>query len=178
MKAPLIIFCSCLLGVMLFGCSGEGKPVPLGTPQANQGEPLATPDPDNPVLFIDTNVVRDVNPDAYVSRYRFVKINTDALLDKSGEPLELAPGTEITVNLFPDVAYTGVIERSERSDIGYSWVGHLKEIEYSELTLVYTGGIFIGKFAHPGGVYEVSTLGEDLYWVIMIDQLQLPGGEG
>ena len=43
--------------------------------------------------------------------------------------------------------------------------------------MVYTGGVFIGHFASPLEVYEVSLVQDDLYRVILIDQSKFQGGE-
>ena len=107
-----------------------------------------------------------------------VKINRSLLLDDQGQALHLAPDAEVRLNLFPDVSYTGVIERIEQQGDGYSWVGHLKNVDTSELFIVYTAGVFIGHFASPGGVYEVSSAGDDLYRIVMVDQSKLHKQEG
>jgi len=113
-----------------------------------------------------------------VARLRFIRVNYSLLLDANGLPRPLKLGSEITINLFPDVTYTGVIEQVNDDGGVISWTGYLKDVEYSQLTMVYTSGVFIGHFASPAGVYEVSTVGDDLYRVLQIDQQKLQGGEG
>jgi len=105
-----------------------------------------------------------------------VKINFPLLLDDGGRARVFA-GDTITLNLFPDVVYTGVIEQVEGEGDSYTWTGQLKGIEFSGLTMILTNGVFIAKIASPDGVYEVSNIGGDLYRVILIDQGNLPGGE-
>ena len=105
-----------------------------------------------------------------------VKINFPLLLDESGQARELA-GNTITLNLFPDVIYTGVIEQVEGDGDSYTWIGHLKGFDVSGLTMILTNDIFIAKIASPDGVYEVSNIGGDLYRVVLINQGNLPGGE-
>jgi len=104
-----------------------------------------------------------------VVRSRFVKINTELLLDNAGQAREV---DEITLNLFPDVTYVGVIDQVEQNGDGYTWVGTLKGVENSSLFIVFAGGVFIVHVASPEGVYEASNRGGDLYQIIMIP----PGG--
>ena len=55
--------------------------------------------------------------------------------------------------------------------------GYLKGAENSSLTMIYTGGAFIGRFTSPQGMYEVSGAGDDLYLIVEIDQTKYPGGD-
>ncbi len=194
----------CLLVVVLTACRGEQPsavrattPPAEGSPSAQEAppstvamSPSAVRVPSSPVpaspsavqastpaslppagLFFETDAVGKLASAPFIIRSRFVKVNLDLLLDEQGQPRQVK---EITVNPFPDVIYTGVIEQVEPEGDGYSWVGYLKGIAFSRLTMVYTGGVFIAHYASPGGVYEVSTAGADLYQVIQIDQRKLP----
>ena len=154
------------------GCSVESGPPPSPT-QRSTIENSALP---STGLFLDAESPDSPPSAAYVVRSRVVKINMPALLDEKGGARSLT-GDTITLNLFPDVTYTGVIDRIEENGDSYTWLGHLKDVEYSELTMIFTGEVFIAKIASPQGVYEVSNIGEDLYRIILIDQLKLPGGE-
>ena len=108
-----------------------------------------------------------------VERFRFVRIKKKLLLDSAGQALTV---NEITINLFPDVVYVGVIDQVEQDGDGYTWVGTLKGIEDSSLFIVFTSDVFIVHAASPEGVYEVSNIGDNLYRAIKIDQTKLPGG--
>ena len=131
-----------------------------------------------PALFLDAAGGAGGSTGPEVTRARWVKINGSLLLNRRGEPRKLPENAEITINLFPDTTYVGVIERVEEEGGSISWTGHLKDVETSELFIVYAADVFIGHFASPLGVYEVSNTGGDLYEVIQIDQSKLPGGEG
>jgi hypothetical protein len=157
----------CLLAAFSSRCTGEPVQPAL--------DPLET---DSLGLFLDTRSSGPASSEAHVSRSRFVKINFALLLDEEGQVLELPSNTELTLNLFPDVTYSGVIDRVERNGDEFAWTGHLKGIEYSSLTMVFTSGIFLAQIASPAGIYEVSNVGDDLYRVILIDQTKLPGGRG
>jgi hypothetical protein len=105
-----------------------------------------------------------------------VKINFPLLLEESGRARELT-GSTIALNLFPDVTYAGMIEQIEGDGDSYTWIGHLENVEFSQLTMILTNDVFIAKIASPDGVYEVSNIGGDLYRVILINQENFPGGE-
>lgn len=154
------------------GCRAEsGAP-----PSPTQGSTIENSASPATGLFLDAESPDSPPSAAYIVRSRVVKINLPVLLDETGGARSLA-GDTITLNLFPDVTYTGVLDRIEESGDSYTWLGHLKDVEFSELTMIYTGEVFIAKIASPQGVYEVSNIGEDLYRIIQIDQLKLPGGE-
>jgi hypothetical protein len=135
-----------------------------------------TPSPESG-LFIAVDSSRVVTPPAHAARSRIVKVNLRLLLDDNGKPRALGPNAQIVLNLFPDVTYVGVIENMQQEGGGTSWVGHLQGVENSRMYLVYTAGVFIGHFASPAGVYEVSNIGGNLYRIVMIDQSQLQGGD-
>lgn len=129
-------------------------------------------------LFLGVQEEKPPPDEPATARSRWVKINGGLLLDPQGNPRKLPPNTEITINLFPDTSYIGVIEEIREDGGAYTWIGHLKDVDMSELLIVYNAGLFLGHFASPGGVYEVSNAGGDLYLLIQIDQSKLPGGEG
>jgi len=123
-----------------------------------------------PVLFLDSDA--SLPPDPNAARERPVKVDLSVLLRDNGRATGIE---EFTVNLFPDVTYTAVITEVNPDGNGYTWIGYLKDVEYSNLTMVYTGSAFIAQFASPAGVYEVSLAGDDLYRVVLIDQAGFPG---
>src|SRR5687768_14295940 len=160
-----------MFAAIISSCNGEITPTPL---PANQSLPeksaLASGE-----LFLDAETSEEAPSAAYVARSRVVKINIPLLLDENGQARELT-GKKITLNLFPDVNYTGVIEQVEENGDSYTWIGSLQDVEFSTLTIILTEGVFIAKIASPDGVYEVSSIGGDLYRVILINQENL-GGE-
>lgn len=159
MKIQVSLGSLCILVFLLVGCNAETPPAPATftlTPSA---------------LFIDTKTT-EVPTSESTARLRLVGLNLALLLGPEKEALSLEPNAEIVVNLFPNVIYIGVIERIEEDAGSITWLGHLKDIEYSELLMIYTSGIFIGHFASPEGVYEVSSAGGDLYNIVSIDQTE------
>ena len=169
-------------------CAGLAVPVATAprasAPAAGSSAPAATAGPNpsgsSPIpsgLFIPAQYSTTPTPSPSVSRSRFVKINVPLLLSSNGQALPLPANAEIVLNLFPDVVYTGVVEQIQQEGDGYSWVGHLKGLDTSTMTIVYTAGVFAGNFASPAGVYEVSHLSGDLYQVIAVNQSPFQGGD-
>jgi hypothetical protein len=176
------VFSLCLLLAILSGCGGEPTPPPLETAALPTFEQTALPSPMPALtpagLFIEMESAQVITPAPFVIRSRIVKVNRALLLDERGELRILDPNTEITLNLFPDVTYIGVIEHVQQDGDDYSWIGHLKEVEFSQLTILFSAEVFIAHVASPAGVYEVSSVGDDLYQISLIDQTKLQGGEG
>jgi hypothetical protein len=184
-----------LLTALLWGCKQQ-TPVSLATPASAPSStnpatlatpaPLAPPansawpqNPNLPKLFIDVESVNTNTPPPHVAKSRLVKVNLSLLLDEKKQPRTLDANTEMTINLFPEATYIGVIERVEQTNPGsHSWIGHLKGVEYSMLIMVFSGGIFIANISSPHGVYEVSIEEGDLYRIVLIDQSKLRGEEG
>lgn len=140
----------------------------LGGLPANQVQAEAAPG-----LFSEAGnaVPADVRPaDASVVRSRYLHVDQAMLFDASGQPLNKNSLPEVTLNIFPDVAYTGMITALEVNQWGTSWSGNIKGKD-GYFYLVVSEGAFIAHIASPEGVYEVSSAGgDDLYQVIQIDQ--------
>lgn len=159
MRIPAFVWSMSLVAVALSGCDAAHSASPSRTP--------SLPLPGSSLLFADAVSTRQLPSEPQVARSRFVTVNLALLMDEAGRARDVR---EVTLNLFPDVIYQGVIERAEESGGGMSWVGDLKNVEYSHFTMVYIGGVFIGHFASPLGVYEVSIVEDDIYRIILIDQ--------
>lgn len=130
---------------------------------------------DPPALFTDAQSSDTSAPQPYIVRSRFVKVNISLLVDEEGRLRDLQPGTKILLNLFPDTTYVGLISQfDENGPASYSWSGSLENVEFGEMLIVLSDGVFIAHVASPGGVYEVQFKGEDLYQVVEIDQTKLP----
>jgi hypothetical protein len=127
---------------------------------------------DTPELFQDADGANaDLRYDQppQISRYRYVDVDLGLLPDKTND----ADGrsTEIRLNLFQDVAYTGVVKRIEKSpELGTAWIGELKGIAGGSFTIVLVDGAFIAHVSSPAGTYEVSYAADKLYRVVKIDQ--------
>lgn len=128
-----------------------------------------------PALFGDAGAAKPsvVIADAlHVTRSRYVNVNMGLLFDANRKARDAKSMPEITLNLFEDTAFAGVV-KSVRSDRwGTTWYGRLKNHAggYFYLTVVEDG--FIAHVASPQNVYEVSFAGKGLYKAIKIDQSQ------
>jgi len=129
-----------------------------------------------PDLFADAAMGADAvqsNP-AHVMRSRYVDVNLGLLLNAKGQALDVKASPELSLNLFPDASYIGVIDKVQNNASGgYSWIGRLKGLEEGYFYLVTSDDVFIAHVASPQGVYEVSWAGNGLYRVIQIDQTKL-----
>lgn len=130
--------------------------------------------PTKPIL-LDTDEKATVQIGYYVNRYRFAKMNRDVFL-KNRVPIRLPIGTNINLNLFPNVHYKGVVTKVVIGAGSAQWIGYLKNIQYSSFFIIYTSGVFIIHVAHPQGIYEVRHIKNNLYLVEDINQDSLPEG--
>ena len=113
------------------------------------------------------------SPD-FVPRHRYVNVNLGLLFDQHGNSLDAKTTPEITLNLFPDTDYVGLVENVETDpDASSTWYGSLKGVEGSYFYLVVTEGVFIAHIASTEGIYEVSWVADNLYRVVEIDQSKL-----
>jgi hypothetical protein len=175
MKQATILLCIILLMISIYGCKTKQ---PAETEEPTATSYLLTPSISvltPPGIFIDAISTLELPKESHISRARFVHVDFSIILEENGNAREVQ---EITLNLFPDVIYTGVVTHIEPMGMDTSWVGYLKDVEYSQLTMVYVGGVFRGKFASPQGIYEVTFVAEDLYQIIQVDQQKFQGGEG
>lgn len=170
------------LALIASSCRAAGVPVAEHMPETRHSpavipvEPTQCPQFGADMLFEDTPGTGTLQVSPGVKRARWVKINSDLLLDAQGRARRLPPKADITLNLFPDTIYTAVIDEIRDDGNGTTWIGHLEGVENSALIILFTGAVFIGHFASPAGIYEVSSAGDDLYRVIQVDQRGLPGG--
>jgi hypothetical protein len=129
-----------------------------------------------PALFSDASAAHaTADHAADVARSRYVNVNVGLLLDNSGRAQDMSALPEVTLNLFPDANYTGLVDRVEKTAMdSTSWIGRLAGVDGGYFYLVESSdGGFIAHVASRHGVYEVSSAGGNLYRVIQIDQSKL-----
>lgn len=112
----------------------------------------------------------DLNAAPYVMRSRFVSVNLDLLIDAKGKARGADQLPQVSLNIFPDARFTGLVDKVEKSGATTSWTGALSEVEGGYFYLVVSEGVFIAHVASPEGVYEISSVGEGVYQAIQIDQ--------
>ena len=113
----------------------------------------------------------DTIEDPTVIRVRYVEVNF-ALLEKA----EL--GDTLILNLFDDLVFTAVLDRLEATTSdGYSWIGHLKGIDHSQVMLVIGGGQMAGNITLPDDFYQVRFAGSGIHAIYRTDQSAFPPEE-
>lgn len=125
-----------------------------------------------PSLFVDAAPSQsraDALMEPSTARLRMIRVNTGMLYDAAGKPLDRTRLPEVSLNLFPDANYTGVVTSMERDRWATYWIGDLKEVD-GYFYLVMADDVFIAHVASPLGVYEISWAGGDLYKVEQVDQ--------
>lgn len=108
--------------------------------------------------------------EAHVARTRFVYVNIGMLFTADGRQLSKTRLPEISLNLFPEVNYTGIVTRAWRDNWGTYWTGILKGVENGYFYLTVVDGVFMAHVGSPEGIYEVSLASGNLYKAIRIDQ--------
>lgn len=126
-----------------------------------------------PALFGDAGDVppsaRGTN-EAFIADARFVTVNVGMLFAPNGKALGKTRLPEITLNIFPNVSFTGVVKRSWTDSWGSYWTGSLKGVENGYFYLTVVEGVLMAHVGSPLGIYEVSLASGNLYKAIRIDQ--------
>lgn len=108
--------------------------------------------------------------DSTVVRSRYVQVNLDML---EGEQLKGAD--EIVLHLFPDVTLSATKVRIEwRSAKAYTWFGHLKGYDHSQVILVVEDGIMAGNITADGKIYQIRFVAGGIHAVREINQAAFP----
>ncbi len=108
--------------------------------------------------------------EAHIARARFVYVNIGILFDASGKPLGKAALPQITLNLFPNVSYTGIVTRAWQDRWGSYWTGRLKGVPSSYFFLTVVDGVFMAHVGSTRGIYEVIYTPDGLYRAVQVDQ--------
>ena len=129
----------------------------------------------------------DVGPDfsaasdSITLRQRLVAIDfgqltppTDAAAAAPGGA-EAAPSGVLTLNLFDDASFTGLVESvAPTFSGGYSLSGPLAGVEMGTMTLVVNGEVVAGTVRTPEATYRIRPAGAGLHAVSEIDPARLP----
>ncbi|MCE2423451.1 MAG: leucine-rich repeat domain-containing protein [Gemmatimonadetes bacterium] len=82
---------------------------------------------------------------------------------------------ELTLNLFEDAIFTGLVERTAPTfSGGYVLSGRLAGVEYGTMTLVVNGGIVAGRVWTPEATYRISPADGAFHAIRQVDPAQLP----
>lgn len=110
----------------------------------------------------------DVKPTE--KRTCLVNVNFSMLFDSNGKALDAKQLPTVTLNLFSDAVFTGVVKNVVQDQFGTTWGGQLDGYQDGYFTVTVVEGVMVAHVASPIGVFEVSTAGNGLYKVIEIDQ--------
>jgi hypothetical protein len=103
-------------------------------------------------------------------RSSLVNVNFSMLFDANGKALDAKQLPTVTLNLFSDAVFTGVVKNVVQDQFGTTWGGSLDGQQGGYFTVTVVEGVMVTHVASPTGVFEVSTAGNGLYKVIEIDQ--------
>ena len=106
----------------------------------------------------DTRAAGDI-PD-FVKRQRTVSVDVGMLFREDGNPKGRPALPEVSLDLFDDASFTGVITDVKTDHWAATWTGDLEGVEGGYFYLTVADGAFIAHVASPAGVYEVSSVGE------------------
>ncbi len=108
-------------------------------------------------------------PDGATLRHRWVRINAGTLaLARDGGAAQ-APAT-LTLNLFDDTAFTGIVNRVARTfSGGYALSGGVIEDPLGSMALVVNGDTVAGTVRTVDGTYRIRSVGGGLYAVAEVD---------
>ena len=128
-------------------------------------------------LFLpaETPGAADPAPGVTVLRSRVVRIDFGALAvaRMDAEPETTSP--TLTLNLFDDVVFSGIVERTApTSSGGYVLSGRLEGIELGTMTLVVNGEVVAGTVLTPQATYRIRSAGGRLHAIRQIDPSTLP----
>jgi hypothetical protein len=110
--------------------------------------------------------------DPTVVRARRVTVNSAMLPDASNQ----APnrGARLRLNLFDDVVLAASLDRLDRTEGGFVWVGHVDGVPMSSVTVSSHDSVIGGIVFSANGVYTIRFLGGQIYEIAQIDQSRFP----
>ena len=90
-------------------------------------------------------------------------------------PPAVAPSGVLTLNLFDDASFTGLVESvAPTFSGGYSLAGPLAGVEMGTMTLVVNGDVVAGTVRTPEATYRIRPAGGGLHAVSEVDLSRLP----
>ena len=99
-------------------------------------------------------------------------VHTKAVSPRSSEgDAAPAPHATLTLNLFRDVVFTGIVDSTARTfSGGYSISGRLAGKTLGTLTLVVNGKTVAGTVRTLDGTYRIRTAGDGLYAISQVEE--------
>ena len=165
----------------------EIEPTATATPTATPPVPVAPPDGvadvagSNGLFYeVDGDPPSSFGVDTLDSR--LVGIDLGQLSEAVESPVgpkdpvtgEPQPPHKLVLNLFDDVAFTGIVEHVEPTASGHALWGSLEGVELGTMTMVVNGSVVVGTVRTPYAVYSIRTAGDGTYVIRQIDESSLP----
>jgi hypothetical protein len=125
-------------------------------------------------LFRDATKKNEIGKprEPFIVRSRFVEINFDVIIRKDAYS-EAKPtiANMLGLNLFDNVCFTAVIDRLELRTIDdFSWIGHIKGMEPSEVILVLKDSVMVGNITTADSRYWVRYVKNGVHTISEIDR--------
>lgn len=140
------------------------------------GSNIATAEASATALFADAagfQPAMDKQDPSFVTRSRYVSVNTSSLFDATGTARDASALPEVALNLFPNASFIGMVTQVQKTSDTTTWIGTLKNTPQGYFYLVVADGAFIAHVGSPQGIFEVSSAGNNQYKVIQLDQTKL-----
>ncbi len=116
--------------------------------------------------------------DSITLRRRLVAIDLAQLsppVDAAGAAAAATPSGVLTLNLFDDASFTGLVESvAPTFSGGYSLAGRLAGVEMGTVTLVVNGDVVAGTVRTPEATYRIRPAAGGLHAVSEVDLSRLP----
>ncbi len=123
-------------------------------------------------LFAPSNQRVSVNVPAQAIRYRNVTADFSPFLSANGRAASTTEVADaLTLNLFSDVVVEAQLDRYNHNMQGsVSWMGHVTNVEQSEVLLVVKDDVLVGLITVGTDVYEIRYGGNGNQIILELDQ--------
>lgn len=159
------------IAVLALALAGAGSVGGATVAQAQQAvAAAAAPSLFAPAAVGDIGVSADAATRPEVVRSQYLKVNTGLLVSVAGAQADRRSLPEVSLNLFANANYTGVVTDARQDQWGSTWSGSLKGVPNGYFYLTVVDGVFMAHVASTRGVYEVTQAGGDLYRAVQLDQ--------
>lgn len=126
---------------------------------------------------IERKAVPAAHSDPLVTRRRLVAIDFEMLRGALAAATSGGgPSATLTLNLFDDTEFTGIVEKAEATSSGYALLGRIRGVELGTMALVINGEVVAGTVRTPGATYRIRSHGKGTYAISHVDLSKLPRG--
>lgn len=159
------------IAVLALALAGAGSVGGATVAQAQQAvAPSGAPSLFAPAAAGDLQPSADAPARPEVMRSQYLKVNTGLLVSASGAQADRRSLPEVSLNLFANASFTGVVTDARQDQWGATWSGPLKDVPNGYFYLTVVDGVFMAHVASTRGVYEVTQVGGDVYRAVQLDQ--------